>query len=315
MLIDLTPFVAGMFWLEWKYLWHRIKDDFYFSAILIPYICPPKPTFGPVKRDKYSPFTIKKMPIRTVLIDDNPHAIQILKDDLAKMFPEVEIVGEADGVVQGAKVLRKTLPDLLLLDIQMGDGTGFDLLEIVPDIRFQLIFTTAHDEHAIRAFRFAAVDYLLKPIDPEELRHAVERAKKHLAFANGVLPSQQVQLPVLKEHFQKNETPKTIALHTAEKIHIARLEDLLRLEASGNYTQVYFQDGTRLLLTKTLKEFDQMLEEAGFLRVHQTHLVNFSHIREFIKTDGGYIVMADGAKIPVAVRKKAEVLGRLEGNG
>lgn len=251
-------------------------------------------------------------PIRTVLIDDNPHAIQILRNDLGKMFPEVEIVGEAGGVVEGAKVLRKTQPDLLLLDIQMGDGTGFDLLEIVPDLKFQLIFTTAHDEHAIRAFRFAAVDYLLKPIDPEELRRAVERAKKFMAFSKGVLPGQQEQLPVLKEHFHQKETPRTIALHTADKIHIARIEDILRMEASGNYTQVHFTNNTKLLLTKTLKEFSQMLEEAGFLRVHQTHLVNFSHIREFIKTDGGYIVMADGVKVPVAVRKRAEVLERLD---
>ena len=245
-------------------------------------------------------------PIRTVLIDDNPHAIQILRNDLAKMFPEVEIVGEAGGVVQGAKVLRQTRPDLLLLDIQMGDGTGFDLLEIVPDLKFQLIFTTAHDEHAIRAFRFAAVDYLLKPIDPEELRQAVERAKKFLT-------PQPERLSVLKENFDQKKQPKTIALHTAEKIHIARLDDILRLEANGNYTEVHFTTGSKLLLTKTLKEFSQLLETAGFLRVHQSHLVNFIHLREFIKTDGGYLVMANGIKVPVAVRKRAEVVSRLDG--
>ena len=247
--------------------------------------------------------------IRTALIDDNPHAIQVLRDDLARMFPEVDIVGEADGVVQGAKLLRQTQPDLLLLDIQMGDGTGFDLLEIVPDLRFQLIFTTAHDEHAIRAFRFAAVDYLLKPIDPEELRRAVERAKKLFSLSS----NPQAQMPVLREHFAQKEVPKTIALHTAEKIHIARLSDILRMEADGNYTEVHFSNGHKLLLTKTLKEFSQILEAAGFLRAHQSHLVNFDHIREFIKTDGGYIVMADGAKVPVAVRKRAEVVGRLGG--
>ncbi|MCU0349007.1 MAG: response regulator [Saprospiraceae bacterium] len=246
--------------------------------------------------------------IRTALIDDNPHALQILRDDLARMFPEVEIVGEADGVVQGAKLLRQVQPDLLLLDIQMGDGTGFDLLEIVPDLRFQVIFTTAHDEHAIRAFRFAAVDYLLKPIDPEELRRAVSRAKKLLDLP---VNPQQIQVPILKEHIQQRERPRTIALHTADKIHVARLNEILRMEADGNYTEVHFVNGTKLLLTKTLKDFSQILEETGFLRLHQSHLVNFEHIREFIKTDGGYIVMADGAKVPVAVRKRAEVVERL----
>jgi two-component system LytT family response regulator len=248
-------------------------------------------------------------PIRTALVDDNPHALQILRDDLARMFPEVDIVGEADGVVAGAKLLRQTRPDLLLLDIQMGDGTGFDLLEIVGDLRFQVIFTTAHDEHAIRAFRFAAVDYLLKPIDPEELRRAVERAKKLLPKA----PGTPAQVPILREHFNEKEKPRTIALHTAEKIHIARLTDILRMEADGNYTEVHFTNGQKLLLTKTLKEFSMILEETGFVRAHQSHLVNFEHIREFIKTDGGYIVMADGAKVPVAVRKRAEVVERLGG--
>ncbi len=254
-------------------------------------------------------------PIRTALIDDNPHAIQILRSDLARMFPEIEIVGEADGVVQGAKLLRQTKPDLLLLDIQMGDGTGFDLLEIVPDLSFQLIFTTAHDEHAIRAFRFAAVDYLLKPIDPEELRQAVDRAKKLLDLSKNKPANQADQLPVLKAHFYQKESPKTIALHTAEKIQIARLEEILRMEADGNYTVVHFTSGQKLLLTKTLKEFDQLLETAGFLRVHQSHLVNFDHIKEFIKTDGGYLLMADGERVPVAVRKRGEVLERLGGIG
>lgn len=253
------------------------------------------------------------MPIRTALIDDNPHAIQILRSDLARMFPDMEIVGEADGVVQGAKLLRQTKPDLLLLDIQMGDGTGFDLLEIVPDLSFQLIFTTAHDEHAIRAFRFAAVDYLLKPIDPEELRRAVERAARHISLSKNTQLTEADRLPILKENFHQKTPPKTIALHTADKIHVVRLEEIMRLEADGNYSIVHFTNGGKLLLTKTLKDFSQLLEETGFLRAHQSHLVNFNHIREFIKTDGGYLVMADGSKVPVSVRKRAEVVERLGG--
>ncbi|HFA50420.1 MAG TPA: response regulator transcription factor [Bacteroidetes bacterium] len=250
--------------------------------------------------------------IRTVLIDDNPHAILGLREDIARWFPDLEIVGEADGVVQGAKVLRKCRPDLLLLDIQMGDGTGFDLLEIVPDLQFQLIFTTAHDEHALRAFRFAAVDYLLKPIDPEELKTAIEKARKNV----GAAASHAEQLPVLKEHFAAPEAagkPKTIALHTAEKIRIARIGEILRMEASGNYTHLFFENGERILLTKTLKEFAQILEPSGFLRVHQSHLVNMDFIKEFVKTDGGYLVMVDGSKVGVSVRKRAAVLERLSG--
>ena len=246
--------------------------------------------------------------IRTIIIDDNPHAILGLKEDIARWFPDLEIVGEADGVVQGAKISHQLKPDLLLLDIQMGDGTGFDLLEIVPDLHFQLIFTTAHDEHALRAFRFAAVDYLLKPIDPEELKAAINKAKKNI----GALASHPQQLPVLQEHFKENKKPATIAFHTAEKIQIAKLEEILRMEASGNYTQVFFKNKEKLLLTKTLKEFSQLLDSTGFLRVHQSHLINMAFIKEFVKTDGGYIVMKDGGRVPVSVRKRTEVIAKIE---
>ena len=246
--------------------------------------------------------------IKTVIIDDNQHAILGLKEDIGRWFPGLEIVGEADGVVAGAKILRQLKPDLLLLDIQMGDGTGFDLLEIVPDLNFQLIFTTAHDEHALRAFRFAAVDYLLKPIDPDELKTAIEKAKKNI----GAAASHPDQLPVLQEHFQASPKAETIAFHTAEKIQIAKLNDIFRLEASGNYTQVFFRNHEKLLLTKTLKEFSQLLERAGFLRVHQSHLINMDFIKEFVKTDGGYIVMTDGEKVPVSVRKRAAVVAKIE---
>jgi two-component system LytT family response regulator len=246
--------------------------------------------------------------IKTIIIDDNPHAISGLREDISRWFPDLEIVGEADGVVQGAKIVRQLKPDLLLLDIQMGDGTGFDLLEIVPDLEFQLIFTTAHDEHALRAFRFAAVDYLLKPIDPEELKVAINKAKKNIGASSG----HTEQLPVLQEHFQNKLTPETIAFHTAEKIQVAKLRDIMRMEASGNYTQVFFHNNEKLLLTKTLKEFSQLLEPAGFLRVHQSHLINMEYIKEFVKTDGGYIVMTDRAKIPVSVRKRAAVIAKID---
>ncbi|MEO1263193.1 MAG: LytTR family DNA-binding domain-containing protein [Bacteroidota bacterium] len=247
--------------------------------------------------------------IKTVIIDDNQHAILGLKEDIGRWFPDLEIAGEADGVVAGAKILRQLKPDLLLLDIQMGDGTGFDLLEIVPDLNFQLIFTTAHDEHALRAFRFAAVDYLLKPIDPDELKVAIDKAKKNI----GALASHPEQLPVLQEHFQASQKPETIAFHTAEKIQIAKLNNILRMESSSNYTHVFFDNQEKILLTKTLKEFSQLLEPAGFLRVHQSHLINMNFIKEFVKTDGGYIVMVDGKKVPVSVRKRAEVVAKIEG--
>lgn len=230
--------------------------------------------------------------IRAVIIDDIPEAVSVLKADLENYCVNIEVVGSADGVVSGAKLIKEVNPDLVFLDIQMPDGTGFDLLEILPNTNFKLIFTTASDEFAVKAFKFSAVDYLLKPIDPDELMDAVSRVEDQDQ------PAERIDL--LKENFNK---PKRIALNTLEKIHIVDVGEILRCESNINYTMFYFTDGTKLLVTKTLKEFDKLLADQGFIRVHQSHLINTNFIKEFIKSDG-YIIMKDGTKVPVSTRKK-----------
>lgn len=230
--------------------------------------------------------------IRAVIIDDIPEAISVLKSDLENYCVNIEVVGSAEGVVTGAKLIRDLKPDLVFLDIQMKDGSGFDLLEIVPDVQFKLIFTTASDEFAVKAFKFAAVDYLLKPIDPDELMDAVSRIEGQDKAAQ--------RIDLLKENFVK---AKRIALNTLEKIHIVSVEEILRCESNINYTMFYFTDGTKLLVTKTLKEFDNLLSGHNFIRVHQSHLINTNFIKEFLKSAGD-IVMKDGTKVPVSTRKK-----------
>ncbi|MBL7900235.1 MAG: response regulator transcription factor [Crocinitomicaceae bacterium] len=230
--------------------------------------------------------------IRAVIIDDIPEAISVLKSDLENYCVNIDVIGSADGVVTGAKLIRETKPDLVFLDIQMKDGSGFDLLEIVPDVHFKLIFTTASDEFAVKAFKFSAVDYLLKPIDPDELMDAVSRVEGQDK------PTQRIDL--LKENFVK---AKRIALNTLEKIHIVNVEEILRCESNINYTMFYFTDGTKLLVTKTLKEFDNLLSGHNFIRVHQSHLINTNFIKEFLKS-AGEIVMKDGTRVPVSTRKK-----------
>ncbi len=243
--------------------------------------------------------------IKAIIIDDVSKAIQTLKADLEAYCPEVEVIGEADGVVSGAKLIKTVKPELAFLDIQMQDGSGFDLLEILPTIDFKIIFTTASDAFAIKAFRYAAVDYLLKPIDPDELMEAVAKIKAHT-------DSQNERLNILSNTLKDGQPPQSIALHTMEKIHIAKIEQIVRCESSGNYTQFYFADRPKLLVTKTLKEFDKLLQEHRFLRVHQSHLVNARQIKEFVKTDGGYLMMNDSTKVPVSVRKRSEVMKFLE---
>lgn len=230
--------------------------------------------------------------IRAVIIDDIPEAISVLKSDLENYCVNIEVVGSAEGVVTGAKLIRDLKPDLVFLDIQMKDGSGFDLLEIVPDVQFKLIFTTASDEFAVKAFKFAAVDYLLKPIDPDELMDAVSRIEGQDKAAQ--------RIDLLKENFVK---AKRIALNTLEKIHIVNVEEILRCESNINYTMFYFTDGTKLLVTKTLKEFDNLLSGHNFIRVHQSHLINTNFIKEFLKSAGD-IVMKDGTRVPVSTRKK-----------
>lgn len=243
--------------------------------------------------------------ISAIIIDDIQQARETLKEDLKAYCPEVEVIGEAEGVVTGLKLLKEKQADILFLDIQMQDGSGFDLLEILPDLSCQVIFTTASDAFAIKAFRFSAVDYLLKPIDPDELMEAVKKVKPQQAPA-------KESLETLLSSFKNQYEVKNIVLHTQEKIQIAPIETIIRCQSMVNYTTFYFEDQSKLLVTRTLKEFDQMLQDFGFIRVHQSHLVNSRQIKEYIKLEGGYLVMKDGSHVPISLRKKAMVLKMLE---
>ncbi len=238
-----------------------------------------------------------------VIIDDVEEARIALRQDLQDYLPEIKLVGEADGVLSGIKLIQTTQPDIVFLDIHMNDGDGFDLLEIVDSSQFHTIFTTASDAYAIKAFRFSAVDYLLKPIDPDELMASVKKAEEKQNDPSA-------PLSILKENLE--DKPKKIALHTQEKIHIAALEEIVRCESNGNYTQFYFHNGQKLLVTRTLKAFDQMLADQNFYRVHQSHLINCDYIREFVKSEGGYLVMKDRSHVPISSRKKADVIRLLD---
>lgn len=234
--------------------------------------------------------------IKAVIIDDIQEAITVLTSDLQTYCKNIEVIGSANGVVSGAKKIKELKPDLVFLDIQMPDGTGFDLLEIIGEADFKLIFTTASDEFAIKAFKFSAIDYLLKPIDPDDLMKAVEKVEHQHN------PTSRLEL--LKGNL---ENQKKIALNTVDKIHIVEIEDVIRLESDINYTRFYFKDGSKLMVTKTLKEFDKMLSDHSFIRIHQSHLVNTNFIKEYIKQDGK-LVLKNGDRISVSSRKKSTLM-------
>lgn len=241
--------------------------------------------------------------LKAIIIDDSIEARKALVSEIQDSCPDIELIGQAEGVVSGAKLIRSIQPDLVFLDIQMNDGTGFDLLELLGSITFKVIFTTASDEYAVKAFKYSAVDYLLKPIDSDELVAAVKKADGS---------SQKENLSLLLENAKHSNKPvRKLALNTLDKLHIVNISDIVRCESDVNYTQFFFNNGTKLLVTKTLKDFEDLLSDHQFVRVHQSHLVNVNYIKEFVKGDGGYLVMTDKTSVPVSTRKRNAVVEML----
>lgn len=244
--------------------------------------------------------------IKAVIIDDIERSRASLADDLKRHCPEIIVVGEGYSVTTGIEVIKKYQPDVVFLDIQLDDGNGFNILEQVGSTGFKVIFTTGSDEYGIRAVKFSALDYLLKPIDPDELVAAVNKLK-HAKKEDPV--DIRDNLSVLIENLKNiNNSSKRIALNSADRVHVVNVTDIIRCESQRNYTLFYLKGNKQILVTKTLKEFEEMLEDSGFVRVHHSHLINISYLREFVKSDGGYAVMNDNSQVPVAVRKKEHLM-------
>lgn len=242
--------------------------------------------------------------IRTILVEDEVKARETLANMLGLYCPSVEIIDQADCVERGVKSIQYNNPDLVILDIQMPDGTGFDLLKKLKTHNFKLVFVTAYEEHAIKAFKFSAIDYLLKPVDAEDLVETITKIERLIEYEHN-----QIKLKALLENIENISTEvKKIVLKTSESIHIVKVKDIIRCESSSNYTQFFFHDGKKLLVSKTLKEYDELLSDYGFFRVHQSHLVNTQYIKSFEKGEGGFLVMTDESKIPVSFRKKEGLL-------
>lgn len=245
--------------------------------------------------------------LRTVIIDDEDHIRDSLAKLLAKHCPQVTVIGTAFSVESGINVINELHPDLVLLDIQMSDGTGFDLLQSISPIEFKVIFITAYDQYALQAFRFSALDYLLKPVNPEQLVAAIDRA------ALLIRDQFNMQMNALYENLKSvARQDKKIILKTTDQIHLLDLKNIVSLESDSCYTTVHTTGGENIMVAKTLKEYDEMLTGCGFYRVHKSFLINLAHIKRFDKQDGGFIVLTNDLKIPVASRKREEMLGLLE---
>lgn len=242
--------------------------------------------------------------IHAIIVEDEKMSRETLRRLLEKYCPEVEVVAEADGYRKGVEEIRKHHPDVIFLDIQMPDGSGFRLLEEMEEIDFEIIFTTAFDQFAIKAIKYSALDYLLKPVIPQDLVEAVERVarKKAERNKNKNLESNSKGTEMQEERSQK------IILSTAEMIHVIDVDDIVRCESDNYYTHFFFLDGRKLLISKTLKENEDLLSPYNFIRPHKSHLVNIKYIKSYVRQDGGYILMNDGTRIPVSRRKKDKMM-------
>lgn len=244
------------------------------------------------------------MKLRVLIVDDEAPARAALMEALADTGVAHEVVGRADGRDAAVRLMDRLRPDVVLLDIRLGDGTGFDVLDRAAWKEARVIFITAYDQYAIRAFRCAAVDYLLKPVDPVLLGPALRRASPGT-------PSPEVET-LLRNMARPGE--ERIVVPCAEGIHVLVPMHITRCEADGNYTQLFTTDGERLVTARTLKDFEELLAPHRFERVHMSHLVNLLHVRKFLNRDGGTLVLGDGSAVPVSQRKRQQVIeaiGRL----
>ncbi|MBI5916016.1 MAG: response regulator transcription factor [Bacteroidetes bacterium] len=239
--------------------------------------------------------------MKTIIIDDEPHCVGYLHVLLQQHCPQTEVVATAGNGQEGLSIIQQFAPELVFLDVEMPVMNGFRMLEELVDIPFQLIFTTAYDRYALRAFKFSALDYLLKPIDPQELKNAVNRARK-------APPIDAQQLTLLKHHIhQKNSVlSNKIAIPSLEGFTFLSLEDIVTCESESNYTKFHLKDGKNLLVSRTLGDVEDTLEGKGFFRIHKQFLINLNHVSKYVKSDGGYVVMSNNQTVAIARSRREE---------
>jgi two-component system LytT family response regulator len=242
--------------------------------------------------------------ISVLVIDDEQKARETIITILGMSKIDLQVMGEADSVKSGYELILEKHPDLVLLDITLNDGTGFDLLRKFEKIYFKVVFITAHEEYALQAFKFSALDYILKPLIAGDLLRAIEKAHE-----SKLHDETELKISTFLSNLEKI---KKIVLRTSESIHIIPLKNIIRCEADVNYTTFYIDSGVKLLVSKTLKDYSDMLEPMGFFRTHQSHLVNLDYILRYDKVDGGHLVMADNSIVPVSSRKKEELFKLFE---
>ena len=235
---------------------------------------------------------------KALIIDDENRTRELIAKMIDSFGFDLETFPIGENVQSGIAAIESLRPDIVFLDIQMPDGTGFDLLKSVQNINFEVVFITAHEEFAIKAIKFSALDYLLKPIDPTELREATEKAMKAIEDKR-----YEQQFEALQNNIQPTQK-KRLVLKTQESVHVVELEEIIRCEADRNYTSFFLTGGKKILVSKTLKDYEILLSSFNFLRVQQSHLINLNFVDRYDKGNGGSVVMKDGSQVPLSPAKR-----------
>jgi two-component system LytT family response regulator len=243
---------------------------------------------------------------KILIIDDEKRIRDFVKRMIDSFDLGVEVYTDGENVETGIAAIKSLKPDIVFLDIQMPDGTGFDLLNQLEKKTFELIFITAFQEYAIMAIKFSALDYILKPIDSEELKTALVNALDTLDFIK-----EETQYEALSHNLNAQQKRKLV-LKTQESVHVVDLGEIVRCEADKNYTFFYLNNGKKILVSRTLKDFELLLANHGFFRVQQSHLINIDYIDRYDKIEGGSVIMKDGASVPLSTAKKEQFFQLLE---
>jgi len=239
---------------------------------------------------------------KAIIIDDEKNLRELIRNMLSDFFPEIKIVAEADSVESGIETIETFKPDLIFLDIEIKNGTGFNILQNINYKDFKIIFVTAFNEFAIQAIKFSAIDYILKPINENEFIAAIQRALM------------EIEKPILKNQIEnffnnyQNLQNKKLVLRTSESMHIVKIDDIIRCEADNSYTTFFTSDGEKIIVSKGIKEYGELLSNFGFIRPHQSHLVNLNFVKRLDKSDGSFLILKNGKEIPVSTRRKQNLL-------
>jgi two-component system LytT family response regulator len=236
--------------------------------------------------------------IKALVIDDENRTRDLIAKMINSFELDIKAISDGESVVSGLKAIEEHNPDIVFLDIQMPDGTGFDLLRSLPNKSFEVIFITAHEEFAIKAIKFSALDYILKPIDADELKAAVERSVKSIGNKK-----EESQFDALQLNIQPNQK-RRLVLKTQESVHVVELDSIIRCESERNYTSFFLISGKKIVVSKTLKDYEILLAGHNFLRVQQSHLINLDFVSRYDKINGGTIVMKDDSEVPLSQAKR-----------